>query len=99
MRVIEYHRAAGGSDNAYAPGDLRCIVAIESIKIVARIPLLNATASRHAGHRGAASFPLDGLYEGLSGTRASPDRQIAAEVDSARTSCMNGGGPVAFQPS
>jgi hypothetical protein len=35
----------------------------------------------------------------LSGTRASPDLQIAAEVDSARTSCMNGGGPVAFQPS
>jgi hypothetical protein len=38
MRVIGDHRAVGGSDNAYAPGDLRCIVAIECIKIVARIP-------------------------------------------------------------
>jgi hypothetical protein len=48
-RVIEDHRAAGGSYNADALGDLRCIVAIKSIKIVARLPLLNATAYQQ-GH-------------------------------------------------
>jgi hypothetical protein len=71
MRVIEDHRAAGSPYNADAPGDLRCIVAIESIKIVARL-LLYATATNILGIK-ALHHSLDGLYEGMSGTRASSD--------------------------